>query len=334
MSTFFARPTNQWLRLILTMAVMVMLIAPASTPALAGQDPCPEPNQAFGQACFLGPAGPASGYLDTAEDVDTYALDLPAGAMIVATLSRLPADYSLRLFSQEGATKAEALEPGVGDKVLRADGLSAGKYFLSVLSLRGGFSAESPYIISVTYPPSTVLPTPGGATGAKPTDYVAPPAQLYTLHPADVGQGYHEVGRRELEDGRLAEAVFVADDVNFSGDPFGQARLSISPSRVTLINSLAFVAPYGDNERLAAEVNQLKHDLSSKCKVEDAQGWGSEQVWSCSNYVQPFYVRGIILKHRNALAQIVTLGLEQFTTWDHISKLMARVEQRIHNALK
>ena len=177
------------------------------------------------------------------------------------------------------------------------------------------------------------LDVPPGATGAEPADYAAPPARNYALQAANLGAGYHEVGRQERNDGRSASVVFIADDASLTGDPLGESQVTPSPSRVAYISSDIYIAPYGNNEELTAAIDEQRQELSKVCQVEEAQGWGSEQVWSCSTYLQPFYVRAIMLKHRNAVATITTLGLEQYTTWAHISSLMSTVEQRIHGAI-
>ena len=311
------------------LALTFLLPALAPTTARAGIDVCPEPNGTLATACFLGPGGPAAGYLDTAEDVDGYKLDLPRDSMIVATLGGLPGDYTLRLHMGDGSIKSQANEVGLADKVIRADGLPPGTYYLSVVSLRGDFNPDQPYLISVNYPASLVLnptapaPPPGGPQGA--IAYIPPPAASYALKPSDVGPGFREVVHEEPEGGRSFRTRILAPDARVVGD-----TIYLSNTRVSLVDSLVFVEPYGSNDEVAAIVNDLLGRLANRgFKVEPTQGWGSEQVYSYAATDRGVWFRGIVLKHRNAVAFVEILGVEGVTTWDNVSSLMRIVEKRI-----
>src|SRR5205823_9208557 len=115
----------------LVLAVVSTLASPLVAPARAGADVCPEPNNTFASACFLGPGTQVPGFIDTPDDVDGYRIELPSGAMVSASLSSMPADYSLRLLLADGSVKAEAVQPGVVSKSVKADGLAPGTYYLS-----------------------------------------------------------------------------------------------------------------------------------------------------------------------------------------------------------
>ena len=319
-------------RLALPLLVVVQLLLPVRLGA-AAPDPCPEPNSTIDRACFLGPGGPASGYLEAADDVDTYVLELPAASALEATLSAPTDDYAIRLLGPEGAARAVAQGSGT-TKQLRQDGLSAGKYYLSVFSPGGVVSAADPYVLTLSFAPSAVLTIPTGATGGPRADYVQPPASQYAVQLADLGPGFHEVARRDEEAGRFYRVAYLADNATLSGDPFGEFNFTFAPNRVTLIQSSIFVANYGEDGAVAAEVANARRELARICNVESTQGWGSEQVFSCSNKYGPAFVRAIMLKHRNALAQVITVGWEQHATWDHIAGLMAKVERRIWDVLR
>lgn len=321
--------------LVVALVMAALPAGPQTRLARAGPDVCPEPNDTAATACFLGPAGPASGHLDTPADVDLYRVELPPDAMLVATLSSLPADYSLRLLLPDASVKAEAPEPGLQDKVIKADGVPPGAYYLAVFSQRGGADPEQPYVIAVSYPASLVLTVPSGSGG--PTEaygYVPPPARSYVLSPADVGPGFREIGRNEQEGGRFYRVSLLGDGARLEGDPFGKFTVYLSGERVSLVQSLVWIAPYGDNVQLEAWYNRLLGDLRQKygAIVEPTQGWGSEQVYSYAWPGNGYWVRGIVLRHRNAVAFVETFGLDFLATWDHISSLMRITERRIWDA--
>jgi hypothetical protein len=243
---------------VLPLIVVLQLLLPVGLQA-AAPDPCPEPNSTIDRACFLGPGGPTSGYLEAADDVDTYVLELPAASALEATLSAPTDDDAIRLLGSEGAVRAVAEGSGTTNQ-LRQDGLPAGKYYLSVFSPGGAISAADPYV--------------------------------------------------------------------------GEYNATLSPDRVTIVWHSVFVANYGEGAALATVVANQRSELAKICKVEPTQGWGSEQVYSCSNKFGPVFIRASVRKHRNVEAELVVAGLEQYATWDHIAGLMAKVEGQIWDALK
>src|SRR5688572_19489706 len=73
------------------LAVLPTLVPPTSTLALAAGashaspavlgpaaqgDPCPEPNDTFQAACYLGPSSDARGFLSAPNDVDAYRIEV------------------------------------------------------------------------------------------------------------------------------------------------------------------------------------------------------------------------------------------------------------------
>ena len=54
---------------------------PPVNPVVRGQDVCPEPNDTFQAACFLGKDSDALGFISTPNDVDAYRIDSRAGSV-------------------------------------------------------------------------------------------------------------------------------------------------------------------------------------------------------------------------------------------------------------
>src|SRR5215207_11119819 len=50
--------------------------SPATSPAIRGNDVCPEPNDSFQAACFLGKDAPALGFISTPKDIDAYRIEV------------------------------------------------------------------------------------------------------------------------------------------------------------------------------------------------------------------------------------------------------------------
>jgi len=327
--------------LAVLLSLVLALLGPGVPAVLAGADVCPEPNNDATRACFLGPSGAANGFLDTPDDVDTYRIELPPEAMLVATLGALPADYVLRLLLADGTVRAEAIEPGLRDKVLRVDGLPPGTYYLTVSSTRGQSSSVAPYVVGVSYPASLVLSAPGvpPAPAGAPSGaygYVPGPASAYELRPGDVVGSFLVNAREASEDGRFYHLQVVAPDTRLFTSSEAPDGVPYSPTNIALIDVRIFIYPYGSNDDLGSDYDKaLGVWRDQGRKIEPAVGWGSEQVFSFFSPAldKPRMVdRGIALKHHNAAVIIEMVGLEQFATWDSISHLMQAVESRIHAA--
>jgi hypothetical protein len=321
--------------LVLLFALVVGIAGPSVRPALAGADVCPEPNSDFVAACFLGPGGAAPGFIDTPDDVDSYRIELTPDSMVTATLGGLPADYILRLHSPDGSPVGEAAEPGTADKTVRADGIAAGTYYLVVSSVRGESNPDAPYLISVSYPASLVL-TPAAPAGSAPAaayGYVPAPAKAYGLVPADVGPGFREAAREESEDGRAFGQLLLARDV--FDCPNITPPTACSNSGAGEIETLIIILPYGSNDELTAAYNEVLNVWRSRgWNVEPTVGWGSEQVYSFAQAAAGVMVRGIALKHRNAIVRLIMTGFDRHATWDNAAGKMRAIEGRIHVAIQ
>lgn len=81
----------------------VLLIAALAPTAHAAEDPCPESNDTFQTACFLGQDDDAIGYLSSSNDVDAYRIEvLDFNAVVRAQLLERPLPYRLELADWNG----------------------------------------------------------------------------------------------------------------------------------------------------------------------------------------------------------------------------------------
>ena len=331
-------------RRLVSLAILLGLAASGVTPASAGADVCPEPNGDLASACFLGPGGPASGFIDSPDDVDGYRIDLPVDSMVVATLRGLPADYGLRLLRSDASVQTEAVQPGRGDKSVRADGLPAGTYYLAVFSISGEANPDQPYLISVAYSASLVLVSPAVSTAPDGAlqggyGYVPGPARSYALQLSDLESRFREVAHEESEDGRLYFSAMLARDAAVAAD----GALLLSSTIYSVLIMQVVIAPYGSNDDLTAAYDEHLDFRRNKegAIVEPAIGWPeTEKVHSyawpgrTSNNGVPTMYRGIALKHRNAYAYVEIGGLEQLADWGSVASLARIVESRIIAAVQ
>ena len=294
-------------------------LGPPVGPALAVDDACPEPNHEAAAACALAPGAPVAGFISDPDDVDLYRVEAPSGGDLSATLSGLPGQYGLRLLTADGAVKAEVAPPDLADRQLASPGLAPGTYLLAVFSTSGDADPERPYLLQVA-----IAPPPVAARA-----YAPPPASQYALQLSDLGPGYSEIGRIDEDDGHTLMLAYLAEDARLVGDPFGEFLLLNSSSRVSLIWSRVFLAEYGQDEEMGLATDELLKEWRSEYNVEPTVGWGSEQVFSFTQAGNNQYLRGVLLRQRNVLSTVQTWGFGHLATWDHISGLMRRTEQRI-----
>jgi hypothetical protein len=310
-------------------SLVLVVAGPAVQPVSAGADVCPEPNNELAAACFLGPGGAAVGFLDTAADVDTYKIELPVDKMILATIGSLPGDYGLHLRLADGSLKAEAVELGTADKTVKADGLAAGTYFLTVDSPRGDSNPDAPYSISVSFSDSLVIATPAGSTGtANAYGYVSGPASSYALVPSDIPWSMVQASREESPDKDVLTDLLLARDVYVC--PNVRPDLPCSNSGPGMIVTTIFIEPYGSNDAVTAEFDRALAAWRARAyTVEPAVGWGSEQVFSFAQGTAGVMLRGIALKHRNVVVVMQMSGSERFASWDAIAQSMRGVEKKV-----
>lgn len=145
-------PISAWLRwggLALAVAAGLALAMPTGRSVAAGEDACPEPNDQFQQACYLGTASDALGFLDRPGDVDAYRLEvLDFGVDVRAELAEMPFPYRLHLADWRGRIIGESHDEG-GGQVIAARLGPPGSYYLFIDSRSGQVSDGEPYRVGV-----------------------------------------------------------------------------------------------------------------------------------------------------------------------------------------
>lgn len=121
--------------------------------AYAQADPCPEPNDTFQTACYIGPGAPATGYISSVDDIDAYrfeALDFGVDAHVELTTK--PAPYRLNIADWRGRILTSTKDQT--DLTLGPPG----SYYIFVDSETGEFDPNNPYVLSrqLTYPGYTI----------------------------------------------------------------------------------------------------------------------------------------------------------------------------------
>src|SRR4051812_1724808 len=88
-------------------ALLVGLLAGGPTAGAKGDDVCPEPNDAFQQACYLGPASDAIGFISRPDDIDAYRFEVrDFGAKVHFALDDRPLPYRVSLANYNGEVVA------------------------------------------------------------------------------------------------------------------------------------------------------------------------------------------------------------------------------------
>jgi hypothetical protein len=141
---------------------LVPLLAPGlSQPAQAapapGQDVCPEPNDTFQAACYLGPGADADGFISNANDVDAYRIEVLDFNTDVHVEMKTPVPYQVELADWNGNSIADS-SPNQGLEVIDATAPIPGSYYLFVHSRSGASSDSRPYTLSrsLAYPGSKI----------------------------------------------------------------------------------------------------------------------------------------------------------------------------------
>jgi hypothetical protein len=157
------------------LAILPTLVPPTSTPVAAfgpptaagtnvlgpaaqGQDACPEPNDTFQAACYLGPSSDPLGYISTPNDVDAYRIEvLDFNTDVHVEMPMMPAPYKIELANWNGAIIASSSPAGAGQALDTTVDIP-GVYYIFVHSANGGFSPSRPYQIfrALTYPGSSI----------------------------------------------------------------------------------------------------------------------------------------------------------------------------------
>ena len=159
----FCRPGGRVRHLVsLGLVVLSLLTLTAYQPigrALA-EDPCPEPNDQFQQACFLGTGSEALGLISRPDDVDAYRLEtLENNVRAHIEIADAPGQYAFILGDWNGQPVATSSPTASGAAAVDVDLPLRGSYFVFVQSPDGSFSTTVPYRLGVTltYPYSDEL---------------------------------------------------------------------------------------------------------------------------------------------------------------------------------
>jgi hypothetical protein len=132
---------------IVSLAVIVALLPPVARPSHAAEDPCPEPNNTFQAACFLGQDSDAFGYLASQDDVDAYRIEvLDFNAIVRIELVDRPRPYRVELADWNGRVIVGSDPDGVIDTIVGPPGA----YYVFVHAANGPVSASEPYRLTRT----------------------------------------------------------------------------------------------------------------------------------------------------------------------------------------
>ena len=168
-----AAALNRRLRAALLLALFLALSQPPRLPsALAQSDPCPEPNNGFNNACFIGPATPmVQGFLAQPGDVDAYRFEVNVDlAQAHVELTSLPADFDLGLWDSNASILERSANTGLAAEVIDLP-LISGTYFLFVNATEEHFSRDRPYTLALSVTPfSGPRPSLAGDPCPEPND--------------------------------------------------------------------------------------------------------------------------------------------------------------------
>lgn len=131
---------------------------PALNPAVRGNDVCPEPNDTFQAACYLGRDSDALGFISRPNDVDAYRIEVyDFNTDVHVEMPTMPAAYKVSLANWNGDVIATSTRDG-GSEVIDTTVDVPGVYYVFVHSAGGGFSDTQPYQIfrALTYPGSSI----------------------------------------------------------------------------------------------------------------------------------------------------------------------------------
>jgi hypothetical protein len=169
-------------RLLLLVAIVCAEVIVAHPVAQArSADPCPEPNDTFQAACYLGTASDALGFISKADDIDAYRFEaLDFGVKARLELADAPGQYRLHLADWNGKVIAESSDQG-GAPALEHTLGPPGSYYVFVDSKTGEASDTAPYRLTTNLAYVGAVPQAAyanefrsGQTGLCTVDYVAP----------------------------------------------------------------------------------------------------------------------------------------------------------------
>lgn len=130
--------------LVATALLLVPLTPTVPPTAYAAQDPCPESNDTFQAACFLGQDDDAIGYLSSPDDVDAYRIEvLDFNALARIRLVDRPLPYRIELADWNGKVIASGPNGTIETTLTQP-----GAYYIFVHPADGRASATAAYRLS------------------------------------------------------------------------------------------------------------------------------------------------------------------------------------------
>ena len=135
---------------------------PAQQPGRLGQGagrPCPEPNDTFQAACYLGPSSDALGFISTPNDVDAYRIEvLDFNTDVHVEMPSMPAPYKIELANWNGDIIASSSPARRRPRSSTRPSTSRAPTTSSSTPPSGGFSPNRPYQIfrALTYPGASI----------------------------------------------------------------------------------------------------------------------------------------------------------------------------------
>lgn len=126
----------------MAISLLVDFIGPAPA-AAKGEDVCPEANDTFQAACYLGTGSDALGFISHPNDIDAYRFEVyDYGATVRVSLPDRPAPYRLNVADWNGEVIAS------GEAAVQAVAPLPGSYYVFVDSGGAAFSDSEPYRIT------------------------------------------------------------------------------------------------------------------------------------------------------------------------------------------
>src|SRR3954470_13665171 len=131
---------------VAVLCLLAGLLVGGPTARAKGEDVCPEPNDAFQQACYLGPASDAIGFISQPSDVDAYRFEVrDFGTQVRFELEQRPLPYRLSLANYTGDVLVS--DPG---GMVEANLELPGIYYVFVDSPLGQSDEGAPYFLKAT----------------------------------------------------------------------------------------------------------------------------------------------------------------------------------------
>ena len=276
--------------------------------------PADEAGDTFGAATALAPGSARNGYICPAWDEDWYQFTVPAGATvnIAASLTNLPADYDLYLFSPSRPTTVRVHQRRLGQ---RADQLSGDQHAWRLA--RAGAKQERRLLQRRSELPRAGQPGRLGPLGA---EHRADPGHPKPGEPGSPGAGQDHLGaglcarHAQRSAGRCA-SLRHASGAALPGSPLKPAGGKVTArttggNRVTLTDSFYFLLPSSWRQGAVTLRAEVKPDASL---TDPTAGNNTAQTTVTFNYRDPLCVAMVRVRTDPQTANITDPGF-----WDTI----------------